>query len=335
MKLNHLITKCLEAPEISIKNNRYSVELLLNHEEGKGSMTFFQLFPGMMLAYIFINSPSWPAPNLQENQNIKKAPFVLNYCINGRCEMFLNDENFVYVKDGEISLSECFAQRQYVYPRKFYEGLEFFIDLPTLITENELLLQSFCLDFAKLSDIYCSNGKTYITHCSSEIEPIFKKLWTLYDKDFPYALNKMRIHTLDLFSSLLNENNKIPPKSCTFYTETQVNIAKKTEQIITSDIHKHHPAWELAASFSVSETSLKNYFRGVYGQNISVYMREVRMNKAAELLLSTTKSVAEIAELVGYSNQSKFAAVFKKQFQVAPLEYKRKMTQHKKQSSAL
>jgi AraC-like DNA-binding protein len=49
------------------------------------------------------------------------------------------------------------------------------------------------------------------------------------------------------------------------------------------------------------------------------------MNKAAELLLSTTKSVSEIAELVGYNNQSKFAAVFKKQFQVAPLEYKRKM----------
>lgn len=50
------------------------------------------------------------------------------------------------------------------------------------------------------------------------------------------------------------------------------------------------------------------------------------MNKAAELLISTMKSVAAIAELVGYSNQSKFAAVFKNQFQVAPLEYKRKMS---------
>lgn len=325
MKIDHLITKCLESPGISIKNDTYSMELILTHKEGKGSMTFFQLFPGMMLAYIFINSPTWPAPNLLENRNIEKAPFILNYCVNGRCEMFLNNQNFVYVKDGEIALSECFAKKQYVYPRKFYEGLEFFIDLPTLITENELLLQSFGLNFAKLSDLYCSNGKTYITHCSTEIEPIFKKLWTIYDEPFPYAINQMRLHSLDLFSSLLNESSSIPPKTCTFYTETQVNIAKKTEQIITSDLRQHYPAWELAASFSVSETSLKNYFRGVYGQNISAYIREVRMNKAAELLLSTTKSVAEIAELVGYSNQSKFAAVFKKQFQVAPLEYKRKM----------
>ena len=85
----------------------------------------------------------------------------------------------------------------------------------------------------------------------------------------------------------------------------------------------HHPAWELAEYFSISETSLKNYFRGVYGQNISVYLREMRMNKAGELLASTRLSVAEIAAQVGYLNQSKFASVFKKHFGVSPLEYRR------------
>ena len=101
------------------------------------------------------------------------------------------------------------------------------------------------------------------------------------------------------------------------------DIAKRVEKIITSDLRQHHPAWELAAQFSVSETSLKNYFRGVFGQNISIYLREVRMKKAAELLTSTRLSVAEIAELVGYMNQSKFASVFKKQFGLSPLEYRR------------
>ena len=115
------------------------------------------------------------------------------------------------------------------------------------------------------------------------------------------------------------------PKSqaCTFFTESQVNIAKKVENIITSDLRLHHPAWELAEYFSISETSLKNYFRGVYGQNISVYLREMRMNKAGELLASTRLSVAEIAAQVGYLNQSKFASVFKKHFGVSPLEYRR------------
>ena len=35
------------------------------------------------------------------------------------------------------------------------------------------------------------------------------------------------------------------------------------------------------------------------------------------------KPIAEISEQVGYSNQWKFAAVFKKQFGLSPLEYRR------------
>mgnify|MGYP002676364549 CR=1 FL=1 len=80
---------------------------------------------------------------------------------------------------------------------------------------------------------------------------------------------------------------------------------------------------KLAAMFSVSETSLKNYFRGVFGQNISIYLREMRMNTAAKLLETTRMSISEIAEQVGYLNQSKFATVFKKQFGMSPLEYRR------------
>ena len=43
----------------------------------------------------------------------------------GRCEIILNNGNFAYVKDGEISLTEHFAKQQYIYPRRIYEGLEF------------------------------------------------------------------------------------------------------------------------------------------------------------------------------------------------------------------
>ena len=102
-----------------------------------------------------------------------------------------------------------------------------------------------------------------------------------------------------------------------------MGIAKKAEQILTADLRKHIPVRLLAEKFSVWETSLKNYFRGVYGQNISTYLREVRMKAAAEFLANTSRPIADIAEQVGYSNQGKFAAVFKKQFGMSPLEYRR------------
>ena len=55
----------------------YSMELILNTKEGKGSMTFFSLFPGLSLAYIFINSPTWTAPDLRSDSSITKGPYYI------------------------------------------------------------------------------------------------------------------------------------------------------------------------------------------------------------------------------------------------------------------
>lgn len=323
MKIDDIIRKCIEIPEISLKRSDYSAELLLNGKDGKGSMTFFPLFPGITIAYIFVNSPTWTAPNFYGNGSVEKGPLLVNYCVTGRCEMILNNENFVYVKDGEISLTECFAQKQYVYPRRIYEGMEFFVDIDTLTEQSTWVQKEFAIDFHRIVDRFCPEGGTYISSVLPEGEEILTKLWGLIDIPVPYSISQMKIYTLALFSLLQNIYDIPPSQACTFFTETQVDIAKRVEKIITSDLRQHHPAWELAAQFSVSETSLKNYFRGVFGQNISIYLREVRMKKAAELLATTKLSVAEVAEQVGYMNQSKFASVFKKQFGLSPLEYRR------------
>ena len=323
MKIDDIIQKCMEVPGISIKQGEYSAELILKTMEGKGSMTFFPLFPGLTMAYIFVNSPTWTAPDLRAGNPVEKGPLLLNYCVTGRCEMILNSNNFVYVKDGELSLTERFAQNQYVYPRRIYEGMEFFIDMDTISAQSPWLRDAFGINFGRITDMYCPNGSTYISTVTPETKELLEKLWSLFDLPVPFAIMQMKIYAIALFSLLLNLKDIPPSQACTFFTETQVTIAKRVEQIITSDLRQHHPAWELAEQFSISETSLKNYFRGVYGQNISIYLREVRMKKAADLLATTKASVAEIAEQVGYVNQSKFASVFKKQFELSPLEYRR------------
>ena len=109
----------------------------------------------------------------------------------------------------------------------------------------------------------------------------------------------------------------------TFYTVLQIDIAKSAERILTADISRRESIKKIAERLSVSETSLKNYFRGVFGQNISDYLRDIRMNTAAGLLTETQISISEISTQVGYVNQGKFAIVFKKQFGLSPLEYRR------------
>lgn len=322
MKIEDVIAKCVETPGISVKQEKYFCEMLLNTKEGTGSMTFLPLFPGITLAYISIDAPTWPAPQLAENGSNVKGPLLINYCIQGRCELVLNNDSYVYVTDGQLSLTERFAQNQYIYPRRLYQGLELFLDVDST-TAAPYLADSLGLFLPRLAESYCPDGKTYIAQAGTSVETLFHTLWGLAGKRNDYALFQMRMGVLSLLGALLYETHIPPSRTCTFYTESQVAIAKKTEAIITADLRKHHPAWELAAAFSISETSLKNYFRGVFGQNLSVYLQELRMNRAADLLVSTRLSVAAIAEQVGYTNQSKFAHVFKRKFGVSPLEYRR------------
>lgn len=230
MKIDDIIKKCIEIPGVSIKRSEFSTELILKEKEGKGSMTFFPLFPGLTLAYVFVNSPTWTAPDFCSDSSIEKGPLLLNYCVTGRCEIILNNGNFVYVKDREISLTERFAQKQYVYPRRIYEGMEFFIDMDTLAAQSPWVQEEFNIDFHNLTELYCPDGNTYISTIPSDAEEILNKLWTLFDAPVPFAISQMKPYTLALFSLLINLHDIPPSQTCTFYTETQVGIAKRVKK---------------------------------------------------------------------------------------------------------
>lgn len=139
------------------------------------------------------------------------------------------------MKDGEISLTERFARQQYVYPRRIYEGMEFFIDMDAAAEQSTWIQTEFDIDFHKIRELYCPAGSTYISAISPEIEEILKKLWSLLDISVPLSIMQMKIYTLALFSLLQNLKEIPPSQACTFFTETQVDIAKRVEKIITSD----------------------------------------------------------------------------------------------------
>mgnify|MGYP001234906060 CR=1 FL=1 len=109
-----------------------------------------------------------------------------------------------------------------------------------------------------------------------------------------------------------------------YYSGSQIQIARKTMDILTEDLSKRYSAATLAKHFGISETSLKNYFRGVYGRGYSELLNEIRMKKAAELILNNSMKISQVSDGVGFATQSRFAKAFKNYYGAAPLEYKRK-----------
>ena len=79
----------------------------------------------------------------------------------------------------------------------------------------------------------------------------------------------------------------------------------------------------MAQSAGMSRTSFNTRFRTVLGEPPMVYLTELRLRRAAGYLATTTKSVREIAHLIGYDNEASFSKAFRRLFGRPPGQYRR------------
>ena len=78
---------------------------------------------------------------------------------------------------------------------------------------------------------------------------------------------------------------------------------------------------ELARQVSLNDYKLKVGFKTVFGTTVFGYLHHHRMELARQMLSDRRLNVGEVAQAVGYANQSRFAAAFRKQFGVNPKAY--------------
>lgn len=80
---------------------------------------------------------------------------------------------------------------------------------------------------------------------------------------------------------------------------------------------------QTAQAFGISESYLARVFRKSFGCSLMEYIIRKRIGEAQSLLMTTTLSIQEISEYVGYQNQSYFGKVFAEHVGLPPLRYRK------------
>lgn len=78
----------------------------------------------------------------------------------------------------------------------------------------------------------------------------------------------------------------------------------------------------LAEEFHLNPQYISRLFKNEIGVNFLSHLTNIRMEKAKKLLLSTSLSVAEVAERSGYGDYRVFTKVFKKSEGITPSQYR-------------
>ena len=112
-------------------------------------------------------------------------------------------------------------------------------------------------------------------------------------------------------------------------TPTPPLSAEDTESLqnVVSYIADHYafdlPLSRLAGIACMSESKLKTCFKRRFGCTVTQYIQARRMSQAEHLLIATDFTMGQIAQMIGYSTSSRFAALFKRSTGLLPIEYRR------------
>ncbi|NOU64372.1 helix-turn-helix domain-containing protein [Paenibacillus sp. LMG 31461] len=81
---------------------------------------------------------------------------------------------------------------------------------------------------------------------------------------------------------------------------------------------------EIAGNVSLTPNYLSRLFRQETGKSFSDNLFDLRIERATELLKSSTLKIYQIGESVGYPNSRYFSEWFQKQMGMSPGEYRKK-----------
>lgn len=112
------------------------------------------------------------------------------------------------------------------------------------------------------------------------------------------------------------------PKEMVDYHASSEEIIYSIHKYLLEHLSERITIEELSKKFLMNTTTLKKAFKEVYGVSIAAHVKEHRMELAARLLQESSDSIAQIAQAVGYTSQSRFTTAFKEKYGVLPTEYR-------------
>ncbi len=212
-----------------------------------------------------------------------------------------NKGDFVTAQKNSIVILDCFEPHEY-YTNDYTEFLWMHID--------GVNSRDFC------NEIINGNGNLIKDSAFSETKRLFLKIYnSLEDNSVTEGETSSSIHRLlvQLVTTEIKENNN----------DRGRNIVIRAKEYITEHLDEEITTQCLADELHISPTHLSRLFRQRTGFSPYDYVIAERINNAKEYLLTTDKSITDIAYLTGFNSQANFIYCFKNHEGISPGRFRK------------
>lgn len=254
-----------------------------------------------------------------------------------------NQLSTIYQNGNKMILTYPWEDSNIIVPNnKFYFVREGEIEIIAgdthyIVSENEWLLipagvlHSYKLTSKKYAKLYwihfelAFNDKSFFSGLSTPVKIKVNqsnKIINLFNKIFKFS----SVNTLSAQLEIATSINMLVaiyisklPSQILLHNNDSID---KIINYITNNYHEKFTLTELAAKANFSVSQFTNNFKKRTGVAPIYYINLTRLEHAKYLLEQTSQPIGEIMEKVGFLDTAYFSKIFKKYYDVSPLQYR-------------
>ena len=296
------------------EQGEFCTRQIVEGDTGWGVIETWPVFPGMDLIWFEMNTDCYlTLPDDPEHR------LEILCCYEGRCEVQGGLRRYCYMEEGDLAVCSASPEVGLTgFPASRFQGICIRINMNPETRDLTGILKNFSIH---LPDLYMAAGRSGIlrmTDCAAA-----KHIFTeLREQHHQFRPDFLKLKLIELLLVLSVPENTEPDSSFPTLTGYQVTTVKEIRNFMVEHFDEHYTTMDLSMQFHFSATSLKQWFRIIYGSSMYAYLKRFRMDIARALLLRTDYSILQVALYVGYENPSKFSSAFRDEVGMTPKQYR-------------
>lgn len=295
------------------KNISREYNLLQN--DGYIYMKSYALLPGVVVYYIDGHTKVHFCGSIEDCYF-----YQLSYSHEGVYESRIGGHRILKLSRGEILvLSNIRQSLDTCFPLGVFRGINIMFYPHSFTKETNQFMEVFSLEPEELFE-QLLQGKLFGRFAGND--HVLDLLKTFYQAARDGDLIHMKLYLLHLLTEFVHYEGAKEQKY-RYLADKNIRIAEEVKEFLQNNPKEHLTIRQLSARFHISDTGLKENFKLLYGLGPYEFLKQCRMDWAADLLKTTKSSVAEIGAMVGYDNPSKFSSAFFGVYGMTPSKYRK------------
>lgn len=166
--------------------------------------------------------------------------------------------------------------------------------------------------------------KPLIPHCQFII-------FTAYE-DFHYAKKALELGVMGYITKPVLKNEVIEKaelaiKRLEAGREKTQSAIERIKKYMQSHVDSDYTLMDVAEYMQMNPTYLSRYFKEKTHETFMEYDKKLKIERAGDLLTTTSMKTYEIAEKLGYKSVQHFSRIFKESTGMTPIEYRQRSTE--------